>query len=97
LPGAGSSHLWQLTYADFGTPPTLQSFAGTFSIQSDEGSPSKPQIRIARESTNLVLVFDGKLYKADVVTGPYLEVPGATSPWKISAVANGHSYWRTEQ
>lgn len=54
-----------------------------------------PTISVARDASgDLVLTFTGKLLRAERVTGPYLEVPGATSPRRVTPTAGGQSYWR---
>jgi hypothetical protein len=61
----------------------------------DVGGPVTvtPKISIARKGAEIELTFEGKLFKADKVTGPFVEVQGATSPRTITPSA-GESYWR---
>jgi hypothetical protein len=57
---------------------------------------STPTIGIARVAGKVTINFVGKLYSATVVTGPYTEVVGASSPYTPpSTTAN--TYYRAQQ
>jgi len=60
-----------------GGAPDLGAYESAF-------APVTPTVSIVPSGANVVLHFTGVLQAADAVTGPYLDVPGAVSPWMIS-------------
>lgn len=57
-----------------------------------------PTIAVAREGTDVVLTFTGKLQSAPAPTGPWVDVPGApTSPLRLpKASQTGQQFLRTQ-
>jgi hypothetical protein len=53
-----------------------------------------PELSFARDGANLVLTYTGTLQSADVVTGPYTDVIGATSPYS-TPTTGAPKYFRT--
>jgi hypothetical protein len=53
-----------------------------------------PELGIARNGGNIVLTYTGILQSADVVTGPYTDVVGATSPYSTPTTGPA-KYFRT--
>ncbi len=53
-------------------------------------------VTIDRTATNVVLSFKGKLMSADAPSGPWNEVPGATSPHPVSALS-GPKFYRASE
>lgn len=57
---------------------------------------AKPQIGIAKlEGGTLTLEYSGVLQAADQVTGPWLDVPNATSPYNTTVTTEVRKFWRT--
>lgn len=52
-----------------------------------------PTLSIARQGNDIILTFTGTLQQADSVTGPYTDVPGATSPHRVT-IAPGAKFYR---
>lgn len=53
-----------------------------------------PELGVARSGGNIVLTYTGILQSADVVTGPYTDVVGATSPYSTPTTGPA-KYFRT--
>jgi hypothetical protein len=60
------------------------------------GIVTGPQISLILSGGNVVITYDGTLQSADVVTGPYTDVSGATSPYTIPATG-AQKYFRSSQ
>ena len=52
-----------------------------------------PTLSIAREGNQIILTFTGTLQQADNVTGPYTDVAGATSPYRVN-ITPGAKFYR---
>ena len=52
-----------------------------------------PTLSIARDGNDIILTFSGTLQQADNVTGPYTDVPGATSPYRVT-ISPGAKFYR---
>lgn len=55
-----------------------------------------PQLSVARTGTGLSITFTGALQSADSVTGPWVEVPGATSPLAVTP-SGAQKFYRAHQ
>lgn len=53
----------------------------------------QPTLSFTRQKTAVVLTFTGRLQTADVVKGPYTDVPNATSP--MTNTMTGNKFFRT--
>jgi hypothetical protein len=51
-----------------------------------------PTLSVARSATGLTVTFTGTLQGADVVTGPFTDIPGATSPHVAPAVGTARFF-----
>ena len=60
------------------------------------GIPLRPTLSITREITGGLITFRGRLQTSDTIVGPWTEVPGATSPYPVSA-QNGARYYRSTE
>ena len=69
-----------------GGAPDLGAYESAF-------APVTPTVSIVPSGANVVLHFTGVLQAADAVTGPYLDVPGAVSPWTVGAT-NSMKFFR---
>lgn len=67
--------------------------AGVFTAPAPSTAPT---ISVARDGANVKITFTGTLQGADVVTGPFTDVAGATSPATLPASA-AQRYWRSRQ
>lgn len=54
-------------------------------IRITAGAATPPTLAVARDGTDVVLTFTGKLQSAPAVTGPWTDVPSnPASPWRLS-------------
>ena len=54
-------------------------------IRITAGAATPPTVAVARDGTDVVLTFTGKLQSAPAVTGPWTDVPSnPASPWRLS-------------
>ncbi|MGA4580048.1 LamG-like jellyroll fold domain-containing protein [Limisphaera sp. VF-2] len=59
------------------------------------GAPEPARLGFRWEGQTLTLVWtQGRLQSADEVTGPWSDVPGATSPYEVSLTANPRKFFR---
>jgi hypothetical protein len=70
---------------------------GIYSVPSLAGPVGPPPtgsvITISRNAQGgIVLTFDGTLQSADVITGPFTDVQGATSPHTVTPAGSGKFY-----
>jgi len=71
--------------------------ASSYSAGPDKlPSAAAPTVAIARDGANLKVTYTGTLQSAPVVTGPWADVAGATSPYSVSPSA-ASSYFRGRQ
>lgn len=56
-----------------------------------------PMISIVSEGVQPKITFTGTLLWADAVTGPWTDVPNATSPFNVSTTINSMKFYRTRQ
>jgi hypothetical protein len=78
----GEKHLLN----DPADPTGLKAFAARSLI------PPQPTLSFTRQKTAVVLTFTGRLQSADVVKGPYADVPNATSP--MTNAMTGNKFYR---
>lgn len=55
-------------------------------------TPQQPTLSFTRQKTAVVLTFTGRLQSAEVVKGPYADVPDATSP--MTNAMTGNKFYR---
>ncbi len=55
-----------------------------------------PNLSVARTATGLTLTFDGTLQSADLITGPWTDVPNAVSPHSVTT-AGDQKFYRTKR
>jgi hypothetical protein len=55
-----------------------------------------PTLSIARQGNDIILTFTGTLQQADAVTGPYTDVAGATSPYRVT-ITPGAKFYRARR
>jgi metallophosphoesterase (TIGR03768 family) len=60
---------------------------------ADYGGPLGHRLSIERDGTGAKLTFAGQLQCADAIPGPWNEVTGATSPWRVP-VSEGEKFFR---
>jgi hypothetical protein len=56
---------------------------GTLKLGGEVLPPPKPTLSIARSGADVMVTYTGTLQGAVVVTGPFTDVAGATSPYKV--------------
>lgn len=60
------------------------------------GGGGTPTVSIAKDAAGLKVTYTGTLQSADLVTGPFADVTGATSPYSVTP-AGAMKYFRTRQ
>jgi hypothetical protein len=88
--GAGSVMDHWATYKEALTDAQVAGLATRWVV------PTGSRIGIARSATGVTITFEGTLQQADNVTGPYTDVPGATSPAALP-IAGSAKYYRARQ
>jgi len=93
--GDNSAVAWKLaSAADPASGDSPITGAAIFGSYFPPAAVAAPTISIARDGANTRITYTGTLQGATVVTGPWTDVAGASSPF--SAPANGASrYWRS--
>jgi hypothetical protein len=57
----------------------------------------QPSLSISRQGGVVTITYTGTLQSADVVTGAYTDVIGATSPYSTPATTGAQKYFRSRQ
>jgi len=82
------------------TDTTLQGmWLAKFRDYGDTFAPATtgPTLGAARTTTGLTITFTGRLQSAPIVTGPWADVAGASSPYAVTTAGTTSAFYRAAQ
>jgi subtilisin-like proprotein convertase family protein len=82
------------TTGTLGYGATKRAPINAIQLVSPATSTPPPKLSIVRTPSGVTITFTGTLQQADQVTGPYTDVPNATSPFNVDTTS-GMKYYRS--
>ena len=90
--------VWRRSLAPLEAASVYMAAQGGFSFTGPPPPSSLPPLTITSTTTNIQITWtQGSLWAAGSVTGPYTNVPNATSPYKITKPAPATTFYRAQQ